>query len=141
MSGQLTTIVTSSDPAIRNRSLDAFCRAASLAELLAECAELDALRRSSQNLYERGWVLVTSENLIKLRELLHQTADYLLGFDDPLGLDIEERLLLDLFRQTRNTGLRNAILDYARLQHDFDRRESKKAASVRPAKVEQSRRK
>ncbi len=53
LSGQLVTIITSSDPAVRNRSLDAFCRSASLHELLAECAELDGLRRSSDNLYER----------------------------------------------------------------------------------------
>ncbi|HEU5099042.1 MAG TPA: UTP--glucose-1-phosphate uridylyltransferase [Roseiflexaceae bacterium] len=49
----LTEIITSADPAIRDRSLDAFCRGASLQELLAECAELDALRRGSLNLYER----------------------------------------------------------------------------------------
>ena len=51
--GQLTQIITSSDPLVRNRSLDAFCRSASLTDLQAECAELDALRRSSDNLYER----------------------------------------------------------------------------------------
>jgi hypothetical protein len=50
---QLTQIITATDPAIRNRSLDAFCRVASLNELLAECEALDQLRRSSDNLYER----------------------------------------------------------------------------------------
>ena len=53
MTGQLVTIIISPDPAVRDRSVDAFCRAASLAELLAECAELDAFRRTSDNLYER----------------------------------------------------------------------------------------
>lgn len=53
MTSYLAEIVTSSDPATRDRSLDAFCRDASLQELLAECAELDALRRGSANLYER----------------------------------------------------------------------------------------
>ena len=38
---------------MRNHSLDAFCRAASLPELLAECADLEAFRRASDNLYER----------------------------------------------------------------------------------------
>jgi len=50
---ELIKIITASDPDIRNRSLDAFCRSASLAELLAECEALDQLRRESDNLYER----------------------------------------------------------------------------------------
>ena len=53
MSGQLVQIITSTEPGIRNRSLDAFCRAASLEMLLAECADLEAFRRASDNLYER----------------------------------------------------------------------------------------
>ncbi|MCQ3974767.1 MAG: UTP--glucose-1-phosphate uridylyltransferase [Anaerolineae bacterium] len=50
---QLTQIITATHPATRNRSLDAFCRMASLNKLLAECEALDRLRRSSDNLYER----------------------------------------------------------------------------------------
>ena len=53
MSGQLAHIITSTDPQVRNRSLDAFCRSASMAQLMAECVELDALRHTSANLYER----------------------------------------------------------------------------------------
>jgi len=49
----LWTIITAADPAIRNRSLDAFCRTATTEQLLAEAAELEKLRRSSKNLYER----------------------------------------------------------------------------------------
>ncbi len=49
----LTKIITATDPATRNLSLDAFCRTASLADLLAECAALEHLRRDSDNLYER----------------------------------------------------------------------------------------
>jgi len=49
----LEEIITSPDPAVRDRSLDAFCRSASLGELLDEAATLDALRRRSGNLYER----------------------------------------------------------------------------------------
>ena len=52
MSG-LWTIITAADPAIRNRSLDAFCRSATTEQLLAEVAELERLRRTSENLYER----------------------------------------------------------------------------------------
>ncbi len=53
MSGELVQIITSSDADVRNRSLDAFCRQASLADLLDECAALEAFRRRSDNLYER----------------------------------------------------------------------------------------
>ena len=51
--GALVRIITASDPDNRNRSLDAFCRDASLDVLLAECEALDAFRRESDNLYER----------------------------------------------------------------------------------------
>jgi hypothetical protein len=49
----LTGIVTAADPALRNSSLDAFCRAATLADLQSESAALDRFRRSSDNLYGR----------------------------------------------------------------------------------------
>ncbi|WP_141610416.1 UTP--glucose-1-phosphate uridylyltransferase [Litorilinea aerophila] len=51
--GELIQIITASDPEVRNRSLDAFCRRASLPQLLRECAELDRFRREAENLYER----------------------------------------------------------------------------------------
>jgi len=53
MSGRLVQIITSSNPAVRDQSLDTFCSAASLSELLAECETLEAFRRQSGNLYER----------------------------------------------------------------------------------------
>jgi len=49
----LISIITSTDPAVRNQSLEALCGPASLAELLAECRALEAFRRQSDNLYER----------------------------------------------------------------------------------------
>ncbi len=49
----LTDIITASEPALRNQSLDVFARKATLHELLEECAALDAFRRRSDNLYER----------------------------------------------------------------------------------------
>ena len=49
----LVSIITASDPARRNESLDTFCRPATLQQLLDECAELEEFRRSSANLYER----------------------------------------------------------------------------------------
>src|SRR6185436_1335462 len=53
MPGQLVQIITSPDAAVRNQSLDAVCRAASLEEVLAEAGELELFRRRSENLYER----------------------------------------------------------------------------------------
>ncbi len=53
MPAPLIEIITSSDPAVRDRSVDAYCRTATLGQLLADCAELEAFRRASDNLYER----------------------------------------------------------------------------------------
>lgn len=57
MAGQsdldLLEIIGSSDPAIRNQSLDSRCRGKSREQLLAACAELDEFRRSCDNLYQR----------------------------------------------------------------------------------------
>ncbi len=49
----LVDLITSRKVAQRNASLDAHCRDLSTTQLLAECAELDAFRRHSDNLYER----------------------------------------------------------------------------------------
>jgi hypothetical protein len=53
MTGELTSVITSDDPAVRDRPLDAFGRAASLDRLLAECDALESFRRRSANLYQR----------------------------------------------------------------------------------------
>ena len=53
MTASLLDLITSPDPAVRDQSLDAWCRGASADDLLAQCAELDAFRRRSENLYER----------------------------------------------------------------------------------------
>jgi UDP-N-acetylglucosamine pyrophosphorylase len=53
MTGRFRHIITASDAATRNQSLDAFCRSASLSDLLKECDDLEAFRRTSENLYER----------------------------------------------------------------------------------------
>ncbi len=53
MPARLLEILTSDDPEVRNRSLDAVCRELSLDELIGEANELDAFWRTSENLYER----------------------------------------------------------------------------------------
>jgi len=49
----LSRIITASNSSLRDQSLDQACAKLSLEGLLLECAELDAFRRSSENLYER----------------------------------------------------------------------------------------
>ena len=49
----LIDIITSPDPAVRNQSLDALLRNASLADLLAHAQSLDHFRRQCPNLYQR----------------------------------------------------------------------------------------
>src|SRR5215475_2913207 len=51
--GTLTRIIAAMDPEVRDRSLDAFCRSASLPELLEECRHLETFRHTSGSLYER----------------------------------------------------------------------------------------
>jgi hypothetical protein len=53
MASPLIEIITSPDARVRNQSLDAVCARATAGELLAACAELEAFRRNSDNLYER----------------------------------------------------------------------------------------
>ncbi len=53
MSGNLTRIITATEPALRDQPLDPFCRAATLDGLLEECTALETFRRQSENLYER----------------------------------------------------------------------------------------
>ncbi len=49
----LIRIITASEPALRNHSLEGACAGLSLDELLQQCAKLDDFRRRSENLYER----------------------------------------------------------------------------------------
>ncbi len=50
---ELVRIITATDPATRNRSLEGFARSASAETLLQECVALDRLRREKDNLYEQ----------------------------------------------------------------------------------------
>src|SRR5512137_968737 len=49
----LISIITATDPALRNQPLEAVCGELSLDALLQQCSGLDAFRRRSENLYER----------------------------------------------------------------------------------------
>jgi len=50
---ELWKIIAAPDAETRNRSLDAFCRTASAAQMVAEAAALEELRQDCTNLYER----------------------------------------------------------------------------------------
>ena len=69
MPPELIDVITSEDPAVRDRSLDAFCRGASLDGLLAECETLDAFRRRSTNLYQRVRALFFLYDALRLRHV------------------------------------------------------------------------
>src|SRR5215510_9705114 len=49
----LSRIITATDPSLRDQSLDQACAALNWQQLVDQCAELDAFRRRSENLYER----------------------------------------------------------------------------------------
>ncbi len=51
--GKLWGIITSTDPKIRNCSLNSFCSSASTLELIAEASDLEFRRHASDNLYDR----------------------------------------------------------------------------------------
>jgi len=53
MAHKLIDVITSEEAAVRDQALDALVRDMSLQDMLAACAELDAFRRSCQNLYQR----------------------------------------------------------------------------------------
>ncbi|MCR9201743.1 MAG: UTP--glucose-1-phosphate uridylyltransferase [Planctomycetaceae bacterium] len=49
----LLQVITSDDPDVRNISLDRYCENRTAEQLLADCDQLDAFRRTCDNLYER----------------------------------------------------------------------------------------
>ncbi len=49
----LIRIITASDPALRDQSLEKACAELSVEELWSQCAALDAFRARSENLYDR----------------------------------------------------------------------------------------
>ena len=50
---KLLQVLTSEEPAVRDRSLESVCRELDIPALLEECRSLDAFRRDCENLYRR----------------------------------------------------------------------------------------
>ena len=124
----LISIITSADDATRNQSLDAFARQAGVSQLLEACAQLDAFRRSAENLYERVRALFFLANLHRYHlpaKLLaaasatngegDATAPALIpfhGFEQLLGRRFEEAIdtfLADQQEQGPSDGLSSAL--------------------------------
>jgi len=101
---ELVRIITSADPAQRNRSLDAVCRNATLEQLLAECAALDRFRRTSDNLYERVRALFFLYAIYRfhLPPRLESDKGALIPFDGYANL-LKRRFeeAIDIFLQTQ----------------------------------------
>jgi hypothetical protein len=104
---ELIRVITTTDAAQRNRSLDAYCRSASLPHLLAEADALDRFRRDSDNLYERVRALFFLYAIhrfhVPFREGVrpHSPIPFA-GFTHLLGRRFEEAL--DVFRAAQPHG-------------------------------------
>src|SRR3954469_23359825 len=53
MSQRVTDLIASANAATRDQPIDRWCEGRSIAQLLADCAELDTYRRRETNLYQR----------------------------------------------------------------------------------------
>ena len=101
----LVTAITSSDPALRDQSIESLCREATLEELVSACGALDRFRRSSGNLYERVRALFFLYAIHRFHIPLRQTgaARALIpfsGYENLLKRRFEEAIDIFLADQT-----------------------------------------
>ncbi|MGC9520490.1 MAG: UTP--glucose-1-phosphate uridylyltransferase [Anaerolineae bacterium] len=124
MANDLIHIITSEDPAIRNQSLDGYCRDASFVTLLSECERLEEFRRHSDNLYERVRALlflyaIHRFHLPRKAEMRRRGLIPYRGYEHLLQRRFEEAI--NAFRQAAaedglNEGLSSALAEaYHRL--------------------------
>jgi hypothetical protein len=111
---ELWNIITSTDPGIRNRCLDTFCRKAPLEQLLAELSQLEDHRHRSENLYERVRALffLYAIHRFHLPQCLELNDNRALipfnGFEKLLSRRYEEAISIFLSTQT-HTGLSDSL--------------------------------
>src|SRR6478735_1292452 len=93
----LITTITSSDPAVRDRSLAELIAGLATAEVLAACSELERFRRVSENLYERVRASIFLHAIYRYR--LQESPDLpqtghipFGGFEDLLGRRFEQAI-------------------------------------------------
>jgi hypothetical protein len=110
---RLTEIITAKDPDLRNSSLDAFCREATLAELLGECDALELFRHKNDNLYERARALffLFAIHRFHLPEKYNSGSNGLIsfhGYSNLLKRRFEEAIEIFL-TQSRTSGPNDAL--------------------------------
>lgn len=113
----LITTITSSDPAVRDRSLAELIAGLSTADVLAACSELERFRRTSENLYERVRASIFLHAIYRYR--LQESPDLpqtghipFAGFEDLLGRRFEQAISAFLAASERdgpNSALASAL--------------------------------
>ncbi|PIE35244.1 UTP--glucose-1-phosphate uridylyltransferase [candidate division KSB3 bacterium] len=105
MKSELVRIITAKAPDVRNRSLDAFCRTASLQQLVNECDELERFRKQSRNLYE------------KVRALFFLYAIHRFHLPFKPGMTIGGYIPFDGYQNLLNRRFEEAIDIFLKRQH------------------------
>jgi hypothetical protein len=111
---ELWNIITSTDPEVRNRSLNTFCRKATTEQLLAELSQLEKHRHNSENLYERVRALffLYAIHRFHLPQRLERNNSRALipfdGFEKLLSRRYEEAISIFLSTQA-TTGMSDGI--------------------------------
>ena len=113
----LLSLITSDDPATRDLPLTEVCSTLDPTALLAECAELDAFRRSSDNLYHRVRAIFFLQAIYRfhLPEKLPTKASGSIpfeGYEDLLDRHFEEAIdtFLDIQKQNGpSDGISSAL--------------------------------
>jgi UDP-N-acetylglucosamine pyrophosphorylase len=94
---ELITIIRSHNPDIKNKSLDEFCKNASLNELLNETKELELFRKEESNLYKR------------VRALFFLYAIHRFYISEQTGIGIEGRIPFEAFEHLLKRRFEEAI--------------------------------
>jgi UDP-N-acetylglucosamine pyrophosphorylase len=94
---ELITIIRSLNPEIKNKSLDEFCKNASLNELLDETKELELFRKEESNLYRR------------VRALFFLYAIHRFYICEQTGIGIEGRIPFEAFEHLLKRRFEEAI--------------------------------
>lgn len=105
MPESLVDIITSADPQVRDRSLDAYCQNATARDLLREAAGLEAFRQQSMNLYER------------VRALFFLYAIYRFHLPAKLGESRSGRIPFNGYEHLLNRRFPEAVSEFLQAQH------------------------
>jgi hypothetical protein len=115
----LITIIQSTEPSIRDQSIDGFCRDASIAQLLSESTELEQYRKDEENLYMRVRALFFLYAIHRFYIPLHEE----INTEGIIPYEAVEHLLqrryeeaIELFLQTQekhgiNEGISSCLAD------------------------------